>query len=207
MKRSRWYFILLAVLLSSLLVINLIISFSWKTLLYYFITMVLVPGVTFILAFLFGKFPRSFYNPFKKMFKVHKWETRFYEFCGVKKYKERIPEMGKQFSGFEKSKIDKPNDPEYLYLFLTENTKGSFLHAISIIWGFVSMVPLYFILGLNLFLLMALPALLINTFYHFLPLSTLRYLRPKLIKLYNIVLKKEERRKNEEERNSNRLCD
>lgn len=198
MKKSRWYFISLAVVLSLLLLVNVIINFSWHTLLNYGITLLLVPGVTFLLAYLLGLLPKSFYNPFKKIFKVFKWEAKFYETLGVRKYKDRIPELGKALTGFDKSKVEKPDDPEYIYTFLTENTKGSFLHAISIIWGVISIVPLTFIFKDYFIYSMAIPAICINTFYHFLPLSTLRYLRPRLIKLYNISLKKIERRKSNE---------
>ena len=200
MKRSRWYWISLAIVLSLMLIVNLIFNFTWHTLLNYLLTLLIIPGVTFLLAFLFGLLPNSFYNPFKKMFKVYKWEAKFNEIIGVRKFKERIPEVGKALTGFDKSKVDNPNDPEYLYMFLTENTKGSFLHAISIIWGFISIIPLYFIFRDYFVLSMAIPGICINTFYHYLPLVTLRYLRPRLIKLYNISLKKKERReKNEKE--------
>ena len=193
-KKNHWYFISLAIVLTLLLAINLIINFSWYTVLNYIIALGVVPGGTIILAYLFGLLPEKFYNPFRKIFKVFKWESKFYEAIGVKRYKETVPELGKKLTGFDKSKIDKPDDPEYLYKFLTENTKGSFLHTISIIWGFISIIPMIFIYHNYCIYSFAIPAILINTFYHFIPLSTLRYLRPRLIKLYNISLKIKERK-------------
>lgn len=164
--------------------INLIFYPSVATLLWFMLTFGVVVVATFLIAFIASLFPINFYKPNKKIFHVFKFEKRLYEKLGIKKWKDKIPELGKQLSGFDKHTLEDPNNPEYINRFLIENCKGSFLHIISIIYSILSILILIFILPYPFILTMWLPTALVAILIHSLSLMILRYTRPKLIILY-----------------------
>ena len=190
-KPLSFYWIILIVVVSLIFVLNIIFNFNINTFLYFLLTISVVVVPTVILVLIVGNLPQKAYNPTKKIYHVFSFETKFYEFLGVRKYKDKIPELGKQLSNFDKSKIDRPDDPKYIFLFLTENCKGSLTHVVSILWGFVSVIPAIFIFPMPYILSMWLPAMLLNTTLHFISMSVLRYMRPRLLKLYNRLKEKE----------------
>lgn len=136
--------------------------------------------------------PRKWFNPFSKRFKVYSKENKIYLKLKIKKWKDKIPELGK-LSGFPKDKIEKPDNSEYLYKFLTETCLAETLHFFSIISG--SLV--FFILPRTYIFTIGVPIFILNMFIHLLPVLVQRYVRPKLIKMYSRMKKIEE--KDEEE--------
>lgn len=163
--------------------VNLIFYPTISTLLWFLLTFGVVVVSTFLIAYFASLFPQKFFEPNRKIFHVFGFEKKLYEKLGIKKWKDKIPELGKQLSGFDKSKVAEPNNPEYIHKFLIENCKGSFLHTISIIYSALSLFILLFILPYPFILSMWLPTALVAIIVHSLSLMILRYTRPKLMVL------------------------
>ncbi len=111
----------------------------------------------------------------KKFFDVSKKERQFYEKIGIKKWKDKILELG-AIGGFSKKKLVKANEIEYLDQFLMENYKGIVVHIANIILGFLIMaIPPY-----KYAICVGLPVAIVNAFLGLLPIFVLRYNIPKL---------------------------
>ena len=116
-----------------------------------------------------------------------------------------MPEPGKALFRFDKSKVTNPKDPEYLMLFLYENCRGSSCHLFCFVWGFASLPIIGIVNSVLLpkeFTFMTFTAgLLIATLHgiiHLASLITLRYMRPRLMKLYKLNKEHLENKSNEE---------
>lgn len=177
-----WASIGLSIIL--ILGLNLIFYTSASTLLWFLITFCVVVVSTFFIAYIASLFGTKFYEPERKIFHVFKFEKKLYESVGIKKWKDKIPELGKQLAGFDKSTLVEPDNPEYIHKFLIENCKGSFLHTISIIYSILSLFILIFFLPYPFILTMWLPTTVVAVIVHSLSLMILRYTRPKLRVLY-----------------------
>ena len=57
--------------------------------------------------------PTNWFMPERKIFKVYRWERKFYEKLGIKKWKDHVWELG-GLGGFRKNKLYDPTNPEYL---------------------------------------------------------------------------------------------
>lgn len=137
-----------------------------------------------IVAYIIHKMPPKYYSPYKKIFQVGKFERKIYEFLGVKKWKDIIPEMG-QLCDFKKNKLESTEDNEYLYKFLVETCYAETLHLLSGILGYC----IIFIYPLKYALLFGVPIASVNFFLQILPVIIQRYLRPKLLKIYERNIK------------------
>ena len=73
--------------------------------------------IDLILAGLIHSMPEKIFNPDKKFFCVNKKERKFYEKLGIKKWKDKVLELG-ALGGFRKNKLKDGNDPDYLKLYL-----------------------------------------------------------------------------------------
>ena len=145
--------------------------------------------------------PAKWFDPHKKIFHVFKFENKLYESIGIKKWKDKIPELGKSLAGFDKGKIANPKDPKYLLMFLNEICKGSLGHAFCIIWGYLSLIIIALALPFPFVLSAGLPIAIISGFVHSLSLMILRYMRPRMLKLYELSKKQEERQARKAEEN------
>ena len=117
---------------------------------------------------------------------VGKKECRFYEFLGIKKWKDHVLELG--FLGnFSKKKIENPKDPEYIKLFIQECNVGSVVHLVN----FIQAYPLIFCLPHNFAVYYYFPATFFNAFLSILPIMVLRYNIPRLRRLLAVIQKKE----------------
>lgn len=177
--------------------LNLIFNWSTSTLLWFLLVFGVVVVATFLIAYLASLLPVKFYEPDRKMFHVFKFEKKLYEKIGIKHWKDKIPELGKQLSGFDKHTIAEPNNPDYIHKFLLENCKGDFLHTISILYSIASILILIFILPWPFILTMWLPTALVAVVVHSLSLMILRYTRPKLLILYKRLNRNKEENENE----------
>lgn len=131
--------------------------------------------IDLILAGLCQKFSEKSMSPDKRFFNVNKKERKFYEKLGIKKWKDKVLELG-ALGGFRKNKIKDSNSPEYLYRFLIESNKGIMTHILNILFG-----PLViFCIPLKYWLVISLPVIIVNTFLSLLPIFILRYNIPKL---------------------------
>lgn len=111
----------------------------------------------------------------KKFFEVSKKERQFYEKIGIKKWKDKILELG-AIGGFSKKKLANSNDIAYINQFLMENYKGIIIHIANIVLGFLIMaIPPY-----KYAFCICLPVAIVNTVLGALPIMVLRYNIPKL---------------------------
>ena len=130
--------------------------------------------------------PGKWFSADSNFIGVGKKECRFYEFLGIKKWKDHVLELG--FLGnFSKKKIENPKDPEYLKLFIQECNVGSMVHLVNLIQAF----PILLIFPHVFSIYYVFPATLINAFLSILPIMVLRYNIPRLRRLLEIIQKKE----------------
>ena len=146
-----------------------------------------------IFAFVIRKLPTKWFSKDGGIFKIRKWERRFYEKIGIKKWKDKIPEWGK-LTSFSKSKLENPNDNTYISRFLLECRYGELIHLLGMIFGFL----IIFILHPKYCLNFAIPVAVINAFLNYPSYAILRYNRPKLLVLFERNKRLEERRKQKE---------
>ena len=190
MKKVSLYWIFIIVAIVTIIVANLAINFSLDCFLWVMLCYAAIIGPGALVVLLVRSLPNKLFDPEKKIFHVFAWENNFYCKLGIRKWKGAIPELGKALTGFDKSKLDSASDPEYLFLFLTENCKGSFGHLFCLVWGYVALVILAFICPWPFALSAGLPICLVSGLAHWLPLAILRFTRPRLLKLYKFSLRK-----------------
>ena len=123
--------------------------------------------------------PKKVFNPFLKGYRVGKFERKFYERIGVRKWKDRIPEAGQLFANFAKTEIADMTNNEYVYKFMSETIYAEIMHWLSAIFSF-----LIVFIDLSLALTVALPLIVGNMILNILPVIVQRYNRPKLMVLY-----------------------
>ncbi|MBQ3235566.1 MAG: hypothetical protein IJA97_05355 [Clostridia bacterium] len=119
---------------------------------------------------------------FKGLFKGYiagKRECRFYELIGIKKWKDKVLELG-GFTNLNKSKIEDPTNNDYVLRYITEANYGVICHVAGIIFGFGAI----FCCPKNLWLTIGLPVSIVSAVLSALPTFILRYNLPKLHRLY-----------------------
>lgn len=191
----RLYLKILVVTLFFTILINVVyVSLSGNSMVEMFLYLILAIAICgFSSAFIMlitRILPKKVFNPYRKRYKTFNKESNFYNKIGIKKWKDKVPELGK-IGGFAKNKLNSPNDPGYLYRFLTEICIAESLHTLSIIMGAL----IFFILPPKYLLTIALPIFLINGILHILPVLIQRYLRPKMLKIYTRLAKDEDMKK------------
>ena len=129
--------------------------------------------------------PSKWFSADKTAFKAGKKECRFYEKIGIKKWKDKVIELG-AFTSFRKNKIYEPNSAEYIERYIIEANFGIVCHLAGIIFGFIAV----FCCPKPLWLSIGLPVVLVNVVLSALPTFILRYNLPKLHVLYKFNLKK-----------------
>lgn len=130
--------------------------------------------------------PDKLFSPYRRRFKVYKKENKLYTKLKVKKWKDKVPELGK-IGGFAKNKINEPNNPKYIFKFLTETCIAEALHFYSILAGGLLFI---FIPSQYLFTI-TIPIFLLNGFLHLMPVIIQRYIRPKFLFIYQKLLEQE----------------
>lgn len=148
------------------------------------ITVVLVDALTATVCRLL---PKKCANRDKKIFRVGAKEKKFYEKLHIRKWKDKIPEIG-QFTGFRKNKLDEPANLQYVDRFLLESCYGEIGHVFSCIFGF-AILALYFVTPL--WWGIALPVAIVNLFMNLPSLFILRYNSYKLEILRKSLIKKQ----------------
>jgi hypothetical protein len=137
-------------------------------------------------AFVISKFPARWFDETNKHFVVSKRSVKFYEKLQIKKWKDKVLELG-ALSGFRKNKIASTDDPEYFRRFIVESNKGIVEHRCGYFLGFLGI----FLFPLKYALSIGVPIAIVNLVLSALPTMILRYNIPKL----TIVLKRLERQK------------
>lgn len=131
-------------------------------------------------------FPEKWFAVEKKGFCATKKESKFYERIGIKKWKDKVIELG-MFANFRKNKISKPNDIEYIERYILEANYGVVVHILGVTFGIATM----FCCPKLLWLRVGLPVMIVNTVLNGLPIFILRYNLPKLHTLRKFNLKKQ----------------
>lgn len=143
--------------------------------------------IDLIVAFIVHSIKDKYFKEDSKFYTISKKERQFYEKIGIKKWKDKILELG-SIGGFSKSKLENANDIGYINKFLMESYKGIIVHIANIIFGFVLML----IPPFKWSLCVSLPVAIVNTCLAIPPIMVLRYNIPKL----QIVRKRIERTSN-----------
>ena len=135
--------------------------------------------------------PKKWFNVDKKGFSAKKQECRFYEKIGIKKWKDKVLELG-MFTNFRKNKISEPSNNEYVSRYILEANYGIVCHVACVIFGFL----IIFIYPLKYALCFGIPVAIVNAVLNLLPLFILRYNLPKLHTLYKFNARREKIKNN-----------
>lgn len=153
---------------------------------------VVVLGVDALFAFLIHSLPKKIFSPYIKIFKTTAGEHTFYEKIGILKWKEYVAELG-GLGKFKKNKVAR-TDSEYLFRFLQENCCGEIIHYFCILAGFANLLFLN-----HYFLNFSLPIIIINAILNTPPIFIQRYNRPRLLRVYELKCRIEQRNKKSDE--------
>ncbi len=121
-------------------------------------------------------------------YKASKKECLFYEKIGIKKWKDKVIELG-VFTSFRKNKIADPNSVEYIERYIIEANFGIVCHIAGIIFGVLAV----FCCPMKLWLSVGVPVVFVNVILSTLPIFILRYNLPKLHVVYMFNLRKQEK--------------
>ena len=191
-----WY--LLSILLWAVAVTVVDIIFAapvyglsvWQVILYVAVSVVSVIAIDGVFATVVRwVLPKKWFSVDKAFFAAGRKECRFYEKFGIKKWKDKILELG-MFTAFSKSKIADPSNNEYVARYITEANYGIGVHIACSIFGFT--VCFVF---LKYWYFIGIPVAIVNLIYNNLSMHILRYNLPKLRTLYRINQKREARKK------------
>ncbi len=130
--------------------------------------------------------PMKWFSVSKKGFVASKKECLFYEKIGIKKWKDKVIELG-AFTSFRKNKIAEPNSVEYIERYIIEANFGIVCHIAGIIFGILAM----FCCPMGLWISVGLPVVAVNIVLSALPTFILRYNLSKLHVLYKYNLKRQ----------------
>lgn len=157
-------------------------------------TVILVDALTATICRLL---PAKCANPEKKIFQVSAKEKKFYEKLKIRKWKDRVPEIG-QFTGFRKNKVVDPKSVEYLERFLLEACYGEIGHIVSCITSYLILLlfPLY-----ELWFAVAIPVATVSLLLNIPSFCILRYNSYKLRVLRDSNLKKQRRQQSATQEN------
>lgn len=133
--------------------------------------------------------PKKWFDHSKKVFTVGAKEKKFYEKLKIRKWKDRVPELG-MFTNFSKSEVADPHNPAYLERFMLEACYGEVIHFVLPFLCFLVLLvyPQYwYCIGL--------PVSIVGVFMNVPSLFILRYNSYKMEVLYKSTLKRLEREK------------
>ncbi len=153
------------------------------------LAVVAVIAVDGLVATIARLLPKKCANHEYRIFTVSAKEKKFYEKLKIRKWKDKVPEIG-HFTGFRKNKIADPKSVEYLDRFLLEACYGEIGHFFSLFFGFA--IVLFFPLH-RAWLAISLPVSIINIFFNVPSVFILRYNSYKLEILRKSNLKKQAR--------------
>ncbi len=150
-------------------------------------------GLDAVIAWLTRMLPEKGVDPFLRVYRVAKWEKKFYKRLGIVKWKDKIPEAGGLLAKFQKKKVLDFRDNEYLMTFMRESVYAEIMHVISAFAGFVFPLICLLLPGWAWLVRMALPVALVNFVLQVLPVMVQRYVRPQLMSVYLRNQKRAER--------------
>lgn len=127
------------------------------------------------IAIIIHKLPDQWFGVDNPRYKVSEWERKLYRKLKVRKWKDKVWELG-GIGGFSKKSLTTPNSPEYIEKFIIECNKGVLTHRLSYPIGFFPMLLFPNVWAFSI----ALPVGTVNLFLNILPTLALRYNTPKL---------------------------
>ncbi len=168
----------------------------WFIVLSVIINVVAVIAVDGLFAFIIRRMPAEWFNHKKKIFIVSAREKKFYEKIKIRKWKDKVPELG-QFTNFSKNKIAEPKNNVYLERYFLEACYGEVIHLLSVFIGFV----IIFFYPLEYWLCFGFPVAVANVLMNLPSFFILRYNSTKLRVLYESNERREQREKAQNEAN------
>ena len=135
-------------------------------------------------ALLIRRLPERYFEAERPVFAVSPAERRLWRALGVRRWCDKIPELG-GFSGFHKDRVREPKNSTYLARFLLESNYGVAIHLANALSGLLLLAILP-----KITLWVALPVACVNCILSLLPLGALRYNAPALLSLYRLAKKR-----------------
>ena len=152
------------------------------------INVVAVIAVDGLFAFLIRSLPEKWFGHERRFFQVSAKEKKFYEKLKIRKWKDKVPELG-QFTNFHKNKVAEPRNNVYLERYMLEAAYGEVIHLAGCFLGFV----IIFFYPLKYWLCFGFPVAVINLIMNILPYFILRYNFYKMKVLYRSNERKQRR--------------
>ena len=152
------------------------------------INVVAVIAVDGLFAFLIRRLPEKWFGHERRFFQVSAKEKKFYEKLKIRKWKDKVPELG-QFTNFHKNKVAEPRNKVYLERYMLEAAYGEVIHLAGCFLGFV----IIFFYPLKYWLCFGFPVAVINLIMNILPYFILRYNFYKMKVLYRSNERKQRR--------------
>ena len=152
------------------------------------INVVAVIAVDGLFAFLIRRLPEKWFGHERRFFQVSAKEKKFYEKLKIRKWKDKVPELG-QFTNFHKNKVAEPRNNFYLERYMLEAAYGEVIHLAGCFLGFV----IIFFYPLKYWLCFGFPVAVINLIMNILPYFILRYNFYKMKVLYRSNERKQRR--------------
>ena len=152
-----------------------------------------------IVAFVGRRLPKKWMDPNKKIFHTSEREIKFYEKIGVRKWKDKVPELG-GFTSFHKNKLSDPWNNEYVERYMLEACYGVIIHLFSPFFGFLIVLLDYkMYTGWSwMWLTIMIPVAIVNAILIVMPAFILKYNLPKLKMLWDINMKNKKKREEQE---------
>lgn len=152
-----------------------------------------------LVAFIGRRLPKKWMDPNKKIFHASDREIRFYEKIGVRKWKDKVPELG-GFTSFHKNKLSDPWNNEYVERYMLEACYGVVIHLFSPYFGFLIVLLDYkMYTGWSwMWLTIMIPVAVVNAILIVMPAFILKYNLPKLKILWDINMKNKKKREQQE---------
>ena len=152
-----------------------------------------------LVALVGRRLPKKWIDPNKKIFQTSEREMKFYEFIKVRKWKDKVPELG-GFTSFHKNKLSDPWNNEYVERYMLEVCYGVIIHVFSPVFA-----PLIVLLDYKMYtgwswmwLTIMIPVAIVNAILIVMPAFILKYNLPKLKMLWDINMKNKKKREEQE---------
>jgi len=127
-----------------------------------------------------------------RFFDVPRKEKQTYEKWRIRKWKDKVPEIG-HFTGFRKNKLDDPKSVAYVERFLMESRCGEVGHIVSCVTGalifLVQLIPAF----PAYWWMLCIGIVFVNAALNIPTVFVLRYNYYKLTALKNALIKKEQK--------------
>lgn len=148
-------------------------------------------SIDVIASFVIKLLPKKWFSHDKKFYSMSKGERKFFEKIGIRRWKDKVPDLGVLGGAVSKKKLTSFNDNVYISRFLFECAYGQVMHIAAAILGFL-LVPLY---PFEYWYCFGLPIAVVNCVLNCMSLFVLRYNFGRLKTLYMYNERKQNRAK------------